>query len=405
MKDGSAEKCFIPLPNFPPVSHMDLDDNIFMLPGPVKMHPRVLRAMSLPARAHRDPTFFEIHREIRELLKYTFQTNYDVAVISGSGTAGMDAAISNLLTKKHTAVVAHNGKFGERLVEIVKRYSNAIAVGAEWGEVIDTEKVAEAVEENDVDAVVLCHNETSTGVTNPAWEIGKIAKKHGLLYILDGITSVGGIEVRPEKMGADVVVFGSQKCVAAPAGMAALAVSPRAEEMMVENPPYYLDLKKHLEKYNNPEKADTPYTCAIPLFQALLEALRMIKEEGIEERWRKCAAMGEATREAVKAMGLKLFPRDERYASNTLTAIWLPEGVTDKEFRGTLKEKYHVVVAGAQEHIKGKVFRIGHMGIVKWTDLAATIVAIEATMRELGLDVERGAGPGVIAEHMARYGL
>ncbi len=376
---------------------MDLEDNIFMLPGPVKMHPRVLNAMSKPAMAHRGKDFSAVNREIKNLLKYLFQSQNDVVVISGSGTAGLEAAISNLLKKEDKVLNIVNGKFGERLYELSKVFATPVPLIFDWGKPIDLDEVAKTLEENDVKALALCHNETSTGLTNQAQEIGKLAKKHDILYILDGITSVGGIDVQPDEWNADITILGSQKCIAAPAGMAALSISQRAQEEMYDDTTYYLNLKKHIKKLRDNDQ--TPYTPAIPLFLALLETLRMIKEEGLQNRIKKIERLAIATRYAVSSLGLKLFP-DERYASNTLTAINYPEGIEDPKFRNILREDFKVVIAGAQSHIKGKVFRIGHMGICSFTDLVATFAAIEATLKRLGYELEIGSGVRAIVKQM-----
>ncbi|MEW5937756.1 MAG: alanine--glyoxylate aminotransferase family protein [Candidatus Thermoplasmatota archaeon] len=374
----------------------DLQDNIFMLAGPVKIHRRVLEAMSVPSIAHRSEDFKEVNDELRELLKYLFQTDYDVALFSGSGTAGVEAAISNLVRKGDRVLNIANGKFGERLHEMSKIFATPTLLQIEWGKPPDLDVVERALAQEEYRAVTLCHNETSTGLTNQAMEIGALVKRHGALYILDGITSVGGLEVRPKDLGADVVIFGSQKCVGAPAGLAGICISPEAMSAMYDDTSYYLNVKKHVRKL---KEGDTPWTPAIPLFLAMREALRMLKEEGIESRIARTKALAEATRAAVDALGLTLFP-DPRHASNTLTAINYPKGIKDKEFRGTLRDRYGVIVAGAQDHIKGKVFRIGHMGICAFSDLLATFGGIEATLHRLGYRFERGASLAEIVERM-----
>ena len=217
------------------------------------------------------------------------------------------------------------------------------------------------------------------------------------MYILDGITSVGGLEVNPEKLNADIVIFGSQKCIAAPAGLACLSVSDRAKELLYDDTAYYLNLKKHLKKLR--EGDQTPYTPAIPLFMALREALLMLKEEGLENRLNKIRQLAEATRSAVDALGLELYPHPD-YASNTVTAINYPEGINDSDFRNTLRDEYNVIVAGAQAQIKGKVFRIGHMGLCSFTDLAATFAAVEATLKKFDFKFDTGASVSAIVEKM-----
>lgn len=375
---------------------LDLQDNTFMLPGPVKMHPRVLDAMSKPALSHRSKDFEAVNGEIRELLQFLFQTKNDVAVISGSGTAGTESVITSLFKKNDKILNLTNGKFGERLFEQSQVFASPIRMDAPWGKPFDLDKLAKVLEEQRPKGLTLCHNETSTGMTNQAKEIGTLAKKYNVMFILDGITSVGGIDVRMDEWGADAVILGSQKCLAAPAGLAAIAVSKRAMESMYSDNNYYLNLKKHVEKLR---ANDTPYTPAIPLFLALREALRMLKEEGLENRFRRIETLAKATRAGVKALGLQLYP-DERFASNTVTAINYPPGITDKDFRGTLRDKYGVVIAGAQDQIKNKVFRIGHMGICSFSDLIATFAAIEAVLKKSGVAVKPGSGVGAIEEFM-----
>lgn len=374
----------------------DLEDNIFMLAGPVKIHPRVLRVMSLPSMAHRSEEFKGVNAEIRELLKYLFQTKNDVALLTGSGTAGVEAAVSNLVRKGDKLLTINNGKFGERLGEVGNVFAETVELKFEWGRPIDLNKVAAALEQNKVRAMAFVHNETSTGHTNQASELAALAKKHDVLLILDAITAIGGLDVRPDEWGADITIFGSQKCVAAPAGLAGICVSEKAKQMMYDDTSYYLNVKDHIEKL---KKNDTPWTPGIPLFLAMREALRMVKEEGLENRIKRTAALADATRAAVDALGLELFP-ERKFASNTLTAIRYPQGIDDKNFRATLRDKYNVIIAGAQDHIKGKVFRIGHMGICSFNDLVATFAAIEATLKHMGYPVKFGAGVGAIVERM-----
>ncbi len=359
---------------------MDMENNVFMLAGPVKMHPRVLKAMQMPAIAHRSAEFKEVNREIKELLHYLFQTKARVTVLNGSGTAGLDAAISNLLKKGDRVLNIANGKFSERFYEISKVYANPTLYSVEWGKAPDIDRVAELLEENEFKAVTLCHNETSTALTNPAKEIARLAKKHGAFFILDVITSLGGIPVDFDGWGVDIAVVGSQKCIAAPAGLAAVAVSDEAYEALHSDGSYYLNLKAHLDKME--DKNDTPYTPATHLYLAFREALRLLKEEGLENRIARTHRLAEATRAAVKAMGLELFP-DPNYASDTVTGVWYPEGIDDS-LRKNLREKHGVVIAGGQAHVKGKIFRIGHMGICDFTDLLPTIGALEIELQNMG---------------------
>ncbi len=376
--------------------HMDMMDNTFMLAGPVKLHPRVLQAMSHPSIAHRSPEFAEVLLEVRDLLKYLFQADRPVAVISGSGTAGVESAVAGLIGKGDRMLSLDNGKFGERVGGIAKVFGETKTIGAPWGTHFDLDAVAAELETGAYRAIALCHNETSTAMTNDAMAIGRLAKKNDVLFLLDGITSVGGLDVRPREMNADIVVFGSQKCIGAPAGLSAVSVSDALLEELRTDNAYYLNLKKHIAKL---DEGSTPYTPAIHLLMGFREALRMVKEDGLQNRIAGYAAMADATRAAASALGLRLYP-DPHYASNTVSGFWLPEGVGDKQVRGALKDKYSVIVAGAQDAIKGKVFRIGHMGLANWTELVATFGAIEAVLLQNGYSFEVGTGVAEVIRRM-----
>jgi len=376
---------------------MDVEDTVFLLPGPVKMHPRVLRSMGMPAINHRSAAFQEVIAEVRELTKYLFQTSGRVAVLSGSGTAGLDAAVNGLLHRGDRVLCIVNGKFSERFLDLCKVYAKPTPLEFEWGTPVDPDRVAAALEGGDFKAVTMCHNETSTGLTNPVKDVAGVVRKHGAMFIVDGITSVGGIECRPDEWGLDAVVLGSQKCIAAPAGLAGVMVSKRAYEQLHEETSYYLNLKAHIDSLKEDE--DTPYTPSIPLFLAVREALRLLKEEGIETRIRRTTKLADACRAAAKALGLQLYP-DESVASNTVSAIVYPPGIDDGAFRKTLLKQHNVVIAGGQAQLKGKIFRIGHMGICSFEDLRATWNAIEAVLADVGQKVAKGAAVEAVQKRM-----
>jgi aspartate aminotransferase-like enzyme len=378
--------------------NMDQENNLFMIPGPVKIHPRILRVMSKPAVGHRTESYRAMNGEIKELLQYLFQTKNDVTPISGSGTAGLDTVMTNLLKKGEKSVGIVNGKFGERLSELADFYGEGIVVKADYGQPPDLKKLEEKVAEHKPKLVTVCHNETSTGFTNLAKDIGEIAHKHGALFILDGITSIGGLDVPCDKWKVDAAIFGSQKCIGAPAGLAGVMVSEKAKEQLHDDKSYYLHLRKHIDKFM--QKNDTPYTSAIPLFLALHEALKILKEDGLENRIKHYAALGQACRDAAKAIGLDLLPPEE-YASNTVTAIKYPDGIDDVKFRKILREKHWVLVAGGQSVVKGKIFRIGHMGFCTFNDMLGTWGAIEATLRVLGYKFEHGSAVAAVEGHLS----
>lgn len=373
-------------------------NQLFMLPGPVKIDSRVLAAMSGSMINHRGAAFRQVNRDILDGLRYLFQTgDGHVAAISGSGTAGLESVISSLLHKAEGVLCLVNGKFSERSYELAGLFANPTAIEFPWGKPMDLSRVAASLETGRYRALTLCHNETSTAVTNPLKEVAALCRKHDVLCLVDGITSVGGLEVRPDEWGLDAVVMGSQKCIAAPAGLAGVFVSPRAYEQLHEERAYYLNLKSHIDLLNEDE--DTPYTPAIPLFLAMREALRLLREEGLENRIARTATLGEACRAAAKALGLTIYP-DESVASNTVTAINYPPGVDDGKFRKALLEKHGVVIAGGQAQLKGKIFRIGHMGICSMEDLRATWGAIESVLVELGQNVVKGATVAAVQKRM-----
>jgi len=235
----------------------------------------------------------------------------------------------------------------------------------------------------------VCWNETSTGLTNPMAEIAKkVVKAHDALLIVDGITAVGGLENRMDEWGIDALVMGSQKCLAAPAGLSAVALSKAAYESLRSDTSFYTNLKAHVDAL---VKQDTPYTPAVPLFLAFREALILLREEGLSNRITRTTRLADAARAAVQALGLQLFP-NRRFASNTVTAIRYPAGVEDSRFRKILREGHRTIVAGGQDHLKGRIFRIGHMGICSFEDLEAGFRAIEATLAAEGYHFSKGAG-------------
>ncbi len=374
---------------------MDIEDTVFLLPGPVRMHPRVLRAMGLPAINHRSAEFQAVLADVRDLTRYLFQTAGHVAVLSGSGTAGLDAGVSGVLRRTDEVLCLVNGKFSERFFELCRVYARPTPLEFPWGEPVEPEQVAAVMEKRSFKAITVCHNESSTGLTNPLKEIAAVARKHDALLIVDGITSVGGIEVRMD-WGLDVLVTGSQKCIAAPPGLAAVAVSDHAYGLLHEESSFYTNLKAHIDAL---EEDDTPFTPAVPLFFAYREAMRILKDEALEARVQRTARLGAATRAAVAALGLEMLPR-KGFESNTVSAIRYPPGLDDRKFRGMLEREYRTVVQGGQAQLRGKIFRIGHMGIVALQDLAAGFSGIEAVLGKLGHTFDKGAGVAAVASFM-----
>ncbi|MDD1690084.1 MAG: alanine--glyoxylate aminotransferase family protein [Methanoregula sp.] len=365
---------------------------LLMLPGPVPMPERVRFAMSRQAINHRSPEFGAAYADCVRVLKNTFATKNDLVVISGSGTAGMEAAIANVGRDKDIACIV-NGKFGERLYKISQRYGKAHEIKSEWGTPVALEALKAQLEAG-ATVVTLIHNETSAGIKNPAEEIGKLCRKHDALFIMDGITSIGGDTVEVDKWGVDIAITGSQKCFAAPAGLAMVSVSSRAWERMTKNPPFYLDLAAY-RKSAGGTPMETPYTPAVPLFLALREACLIIEEEGLPARIARHKKMSGAVQAAAKAWGLRLFPKIDKLHSysSTVTAIEYPAGVKDDEMRAAIK-KMGIVIAGGQDHLKGKIFRIGSMGAVSAPEILATLAATQIALKKCGYKLQ---GDGVQA--------
>jgi aspartate aminotransferase-like enzyme len=364
---------------------MDLENSLLMMPGPVPVAPRVLRAMSKPMINHRSTEFAGMYTDCKEILSNVFQTKNDIVVINGSGTAGMEAAVGSLAGNGDKVVAIENGKFGERLKDLAALYAEAVPAVFEWGTSVDLEVVKEKLE-GGAKAIALVHNETSAGILNPAAEIGKLAKKHDALFIMDGITSIGGDDVKVDEWGVDVAIVGSQKCLAAPPGLSVVSVSEKAIEVMkgVKKRPYYNDLLAYVEN-GNKSKPETPYTPAIPLFYALQEALHILKEEGLETRIKRHRVLTEAVRAAVAEMNIEMFPQLNDYSnySNTIAAMKAPAGIDGENIKDDMKKR-GIIIAGGQERLKGKIFRIGCMGIVNARDVLSTVQQLEIVLNKQG---------------------
>jgi len=358
------------------------NEPLLMIPGPVPVPERVRMAMMRQAINHRGPAFGAIYAESVRVLKDLFHTENELFVISGSGTAAMEAAIGNFGRDRKIAAL-ENGKFGERMGKIGQRYGDVTVLRSDWGTPLDLDGLERALAEG-AELVTMVHNETSAGIKNPAEVVGRMARKHGALFVMDGITSIGGDLVDVDGWGVDVAFVGSQKCLAAPAGLSAISVSKKAWERLSEKRPYYLDLAAY-RKSAAGTPMETPYTPAVPLFLALREALGIIEAEGIQKRIGRHRRMAEAVRAAVAAWGLPMFPKPDgiHAYSNTVTAVAIPDGVNEKVLRATVKG-LGIEIAGGQDHLKGKIFRIGHMGAVGAPELLATLSAVEFALGKAG---------------------
>ncbi|MCY7323238.1 MAG: alanine--glyoxylate aminotransferase family protein [Phormidesmis sp. CAN_BIN36] len=364
-----------------------MDDKLMlMIPGPTPVPEQVLLAMAKHPIGHRSADFGKIMAEVTANLKWLHQTQNDVLILTASGTGAMEAGMINFLSPGDRVLVGSNGKFGERWAEVTDAYGlNTERITAEWGKPLDPEQFRLALEadvDKQIKAVVITHSETSTGVINDLEAINRHVKAHGeALIMVDTVTSLGATNVPVDAWGLDVVASGSQKGYMIPPGLGFVAVSAKAWEAYKtpKLPRYYLDLGKYRK---DAAKNTTPFTPPINLFFALQAALRMMQAEGLEAIFARHHRLLAATRAAVQAMAMPLLATDE-CASPAITAV-MPSGVDAEQIRSLMKKRFDIVLAGGQDHLGGKIFRIGHLGFVSDRDVLTAIAALEATLQELG---------------------
>lgn len=344
-----------------------------------------------------------MHSRMIENAKYVFGTKNDLFVLTSSGTGGVECAVRNICAPGSKIIVAVNGVFSQRFYEAVGPLGGkGIEIPVEWGSAVTVAQVEETLKKNgSVTAVAIIYNETSTGVTTPHMkEIGELCRKHGALFIADAISIQGGVPLPVDDWGVDICITGSQKCFMTPPGLAMISVSPIAWEVIKKAPrSYYFDLQLCKQFWD--EKKETPYTPAVTLFFALDEALQMIREEGLEARFKRHATCANAMYAAVEAMGLELYARKE-VRSNTVLAIKYPTGINDKDFRGALNKKYRVVVAGGMGKTHGQLFRIGVMGSISQFEILSTATAVETVLAEQGHKLKSGEGVSAACEVFAK---
>ena len=369
-----------------------------MIPGPTPVPETVLKAMGRHPIGHRSAEFQAVVRRTTEQLRWLHQTQNDVLVITGSGTAAMEAGIINTLSYGDKVICGDNGKFGERWVKLAKAYGLDVqVVKADWGQPLDPEAFRIALEADTnkkIKAVILTHSETSTGVINDLATISQYVRAHGTaLTIADCVTSLGACNVPMDSWGLDVVASGSQKGYMMPPGLSFVAMSERAWQAYKRSdlPKFYLDLGPYRK---TAAQDSNPFTPAVNLYFALESALTMMQAEGLEAIFERHARHRSAAQAAMKAIGLPLYAA-EGHGSPAITAI-APEGIDAELLRKTVKEKFDILLAGGQDHLKGKVFRIGHLGFVCDRDVLTAVAAIESTLQSLGLH-KGNMGTGIAA--------
>ena len=371
------------------------DKLTLMIPGPTPVPESVLKAMGRHPIGHRSGDFQAVVQRTTEQLKWLHQTDGDVLVITGSGTAAMEAGMINTLSRGDRVICGDNGKFGERWVKVARAYGLDVEViKTEWGQPLDTEAFRRALEADtakEIRAVILTHSETSTGVINDLETICGHVKAHGTaLTIADCVTSLGATDVPMDAWGIDVVASGSQKGYMLPPGLSFVAMSDRAWEAYDRSdlPKFYLDLGPYRK---TAAKNSNPFTPAVNLYFGLEAALEMMQSEGLETIFARHSRHRNAAQAGMKAIGMPLFAA-EGHGSPAITAV-APEGIDAELLRKSVKERFDILLAGGQDHLKGKVFRIGHLGYVCDRDVLTAVAAIESTLQSLGLHKDSmGAG-------------
>ena len=369
------------------------DKQYLMIPGPTPVPPTVFAAMSRPIGGHRTDEFAKMHQRIVEKLQKIFQTRNDVFVVTHSGTGSLETAIANTVSPGDKVLSLITGNFGERFANIAKAYgAEVVEVNFGYGKDVDLNVVAEKLKEHpDVKVVLATQNETSTGVVNDIAAIGALVAKTPALLLVDGVSGVGAIEIKVDLWGVDILCTASQKAFMVPPGLAMVCVSDKAWDVVKNNtsPRFYFSLLAHKKSY---EKWNTAYTPSVTLFYGLEAALDMIMAEGLDNVYARHGLLARATRAAVKALGLKLLAEEERYASNALTGVWGPEGLAADDIRKVLKNQFGVTFAGGQGVVKGKIFRIAHMGFSDKMDVIIAISALEMALAQMGYPVQLGTG-------------
>jgi len=373
------------------------------IPGPTPLPERVVRSMNRPMIDHRGPEFAAILAEITAGAKRVFKTKNDLLLLTSSGTGGLESAVANLVSPGDEVVAALCGNFGERFAALAAAYgASVVRLEFEWGQPVDPDDLKVVLQRHPkAQVVLLTHNETSTGLTNPLRELAQTARSAERVVVVDGVSSISSIDIETDSWGVDVAVSGSQKGWMAPPGIALVSVSERAwaQQAKARSPRFYFDWK---EAKNWAEKGMTPFTPAVPVAFALQEGLRMLQEEGLNKVYERHQRLARATQAGLQALGFQLFAQDG-YRSNTVTSAVPPPGLDVAALRTLLDTKYGVVIAGGQGKMTGKMVRIGHLGAVAEGDVVQVIWAMEQALEEL--DIAPADGRGVAAVTASTQGV
>lgn len=380
---------------------------MLMVPGPTPVPEPVLLAMGKHPIAHRSDEFFQIMAEVTQNLNWLHQTQHNVLILASSGTGAMEAGMINFLSPGDRVLVGCNGKFGDRWADLAHKFGLQVdPIKAEWGQPLDPEQFRDrlvADPNKTIKAVILTHSETSTGVINDLETINRYVKVHSeALIIVDAVTSLGSVHIPMDDWGLDVVVSASQKGYMMPPGLGFVAVSPKAWQAYAtaKFPRFYLDLGKYQQ---DAIKHSNPFTPPVNLFFALQAALRMMQAEGLAAICDRHHRLSQALRTGLQALGFRLFA-PESAASPTVTAILPPDHVEAEAIRAVMKNRFKIMLAGGQDHLKGKILRIGHLGYVSDREILTALGALETTLLELGYhSFPAGAGVTAAAKVITDY--
>ncbi|MBI3378727.1 MAG: alanine--glyoxylate aminotransferase family protein [Nitrospirae bacterium] len=369
-----------------------------LAPGPTPVPSEALLAMAMPIIHHRSPDFIPVLDAAKNGLKWLYQTKNDVLILCSTGTGGMVGAVNNFFSPGDKVLTVNGGKFGERWTKICKAYGlQAEEIIVEWGYAVKPETI-EAKLKNDpsIKGVFVQASETSTGVYHDIEALAKVVKKYeNTILIVDAISAIVAHDLRMDEWGIDVMIGGSQKGVMLPPGLAFVGISEKAWKFSEKSkcPRFYFNFKKERE---NLAKNQTNFTSPVTLIIGLNESIKLLRAEGLENVFKRHERLANATRAAVKALGLELYPKES--PSNSVTAVCAPAGIDGQEIYKNLREKYGITAAGGQDHVKGKIFRIAHLGYADTFDVITAIAGVEMVLKGMGHPVKLGAGVAAAEE-------
>lgn len=377
------------------------DKQLLMIPGPTPIPQRVLHTLGNNAVGHRTPGFSAIIKEVTKKVKEIYQTKNDLFILTSSGTGAMEAAVSNFISSGDKVVVMENGNFAERWIKINKKFGADVqVVSGEWGLQSDPAALKAFIDADtnqEIKAVFVTHNETSTGMVNDVQALRAACGDHPALFIVDSISGMAVSPIKVDEWKLDVVVSGSQKAFMLPPGLAFISVSEKAWKVNEKctSPNFYFDLQAAKKNYD--EKSTTPYTPAASLIVGLQESLKMMEEEGLENIYARHLWYRDMVRAAAKALNLELLASDEA-ASSAVTAIKKPGDIDVKQVTKLMRDKYNVIIAAGQGKMAKEIFRIGHLGYVSITDIISVIACLEMVLKDLGWPVQLGSGVAAVQE-------